>query len=123
MNPKGIPKQNLIDEVPNHINVKKKNQENKDFVSKGENVIDVQSVPEAKLEPERSLKDMMDELDSSFNKKLEQNLKEKDINKIQSNIFKKEKVIKDKNNVKNNNAENKTQIKTSLKSSNRNIKF
>jgi len=52
----------------------------------------------------------MEELDKNniFKSKLEQNMKEKDINKIQANIFKKEKKIKiEKIETKNSNRNNK----------------
>lgn len=83
----------------------------------------MQSVPEGEQEPEKNLKELMDEMDSSFNKKMEQNLNEKDINKIQANIFKKEKVIKDKSNLNSNAGENKTQSKPFNRNNGRNIKF
>jgi len=121
-----------IDQVlsQNNNNSKDKKQvDNKDFVSKGEQIIDVQSVAEGNNQDgqEKNLKELMDEMDSTFNKKLEQNFQEKDLNKIQSNIFKKEKVHKDKSNLNNNNhnSENKTAAKAaaSFRNNNRNIKF
>ena len=118
------PKVKKIDEVlSQNNNAKNKKQEDKEFVTKGEKIIDVQSVPEAKEEPEKNLKDLMEEMDSTFNKKLEQNFQEKDINQIQANIFKKEKVNKDKSKLNNDNTENKTQTKASNRFNNRNIKF
>lgn len=72
----------------------------------------------------------MEEMDASVDKKLQENSKEKDINKIQANIFKKEKVIKDKTKYSNNNDNDKTQeVKIFNKknnkasSGNRNLKF
>lgn len=83
----------------------------------------MQSVPETKEEPEKNLKELMEEIDSTFSKKIEQNLNEKDVNKIQANIFRKEKFNKDKINLNKNSADSKTESKPLNRNNSRNFKF
>lgn len=75
---------------------KNQKQEDSDFKFNGEKVINVESVTETEAKHNKNLKDLIQEMDSSMNKKLEENFQEKDLNKIQANIFKKDKINKDK---------------------------
>ena len=106
---------------------KNQKQEDSDFKSNGEKVINVESVPETEAKDDKNLNDLIQEMDSSMNKKLEENFQEKDLNKIKANIFKKDKINKDKA-TPNNNTNEKVKGKFDNKKNNnsnsiKNIKF